>query len=470
MRIDNFGKNVCFVPEHFYVPDSEAEILELMARHRGEKIRTVGRLHAWSEAAASQSVVFDLRNIDDVRVELRNGEPWAIIAAGAQIKHVVAELENKHGLTLPSLGLITEQTIAGAAATGTHGSGRHSLSHYIDEVRIAIYDPTTGEPVVRCIHAGDQLRAARCSLGCLGVVLSVGIRCRPQYMLQQHFSLVNQLSLVFEAEDDFPQQQFFLLPHRWDFLIQKRRESSQPCGWSARMHRLYWYLTVDVALHVVLIGLRRWLRSDSLIYAFFKYLVPVTVIRGWKVVDKSQNLLTMEHELFRHIEVEIFVLRQQLPAAIEFVQQLLRFLTGDQSALRDSTWNDLANHELEETVRNGARYFHHYPICVRKVLADDTLISMASSPHEPYYAISFISYDRPSERSSFFAFAKLLVQTTAKLFDARPHWGKYCPIDAATSERLYPQLNRYRQVCEQLDPDHVFRNDWAESVIWQKTW
>ncbi len=26
---------------------------------------------------------------------------------------------------------------AGAAATGTHGSGKHSLSHYIDEVRVA---------------------------------------------------------------------------------------------------------------------------------------------------------------------------------------------------------------------------------------------------------------------------------------------------------------------------------------------
>ncbi len=465
MQISNFGKNVSFEPEKFCVPEAEGEVLALLSQHRGKKIRVVGRLHSWSKAIVGDGVVLDLHKLNDVRVEQRNGEPWAIIGGGAQIKHIVAELEDKHGLTLPSLGLITEQSIAGAAATGTHGSGMHSLSHYIDEVRIAHYDSETGEPVVRCITEGDELRAARCSLGCLGVVLSVAIRCRPQYMLEQHFQLVDRLSQVLDAEADFPQQQFYLLPYRWDYLIQHRRKTTRKINGLTRLHRVYWFLTVDVGLHVVLVAMRRWLGTKSLIRMFFRYLVPIFLIRGWRVVDKSQYLLTMEHELFRHIEVEIFVLHQHLPTALEFVQQLLQFLDGDLEAIESETWKELARHGLDTSVRASKAYTHHYPVCVRKVLADDTLISMASNPTEAYYAISFISYDRPSERDSFFAFADLLVETTIRLFGARPHWGKYCPIDATGSKKLYPKLSEFLLVCEQFDSRNVFRNAWTDSVI-----
>lgn len=191
----------------------------------------------------------------------------------------------------------------------------------------------------------------------------------------------------------------------------------------------------------------------------------LTVIRGRRVVDKSQNLHTLEHELFRHIEVEIFVLRQHLPSALKFVPQLLQFSDGNREAIENETWTELTRHGLDTSVRDCAAYTHHYPICVRKLLADETLISMASSQDQAYYAIRFISYIGPSERDSFFAFVDLLVETTTLLFNASPHWGKYSPIDAAASEKLYPQLSKFRLVCEQLDSPHVFRNAWADLVI-----
>jgi len=124
-------------------------------------------------------------------------------------------LERQSGGTLPSLGLITEQSIAGAVSTGTHGSGKHSLSHYIDEVRAATYDPATGKPVIRVISDGSELRAARCSLGSLGVIVSVGFWCRPQYQIEEHFRRYNGLDEVLAAETDYPLQQFYLIPWLW---------------------------------------------------------------------------------------------------------------------------------------------------------------------------------------------------------------------------------------------------------------
>src|SRR5690606_16592165 len=92
-------------------------------------------------------------------------------------------------------------------------------------------------------------------------------------------------------------------------------------------------------------------------------------------------------------------------------------------------------------------YSHHYPICIRKVLADDTAISM-SSGDDTYYAVSFISYEAPTRRDGFFQFAGVLAHATGELFAARPHWGKVCPLDSAEVVRLYPNLAEFRAACE----------------------
>ena len=57
------------------------------------------------------------------------GRSWGRLPNQAALAELA---ESKH--TLPSLGLIDEQTVAGATATGTHGSGRNSLSHYVQAV------------------------------------------------------------------------------------------------------------------------------------------------------------------------------------------------------------------------------------------------------------------------------------------------------------------------------------------------
>ena len=101
----------------------------------------------------------------------------------------------------------------------------------------------------------------------------------------------------------------------------------------------------------------------------------------------------MQHELFRHIEIEVFVTQSRLAAAIEFVVWLLRRAGGEAidppNAIRDRL-QDSGLWERCESLQG--QYLHHYPICIRKVLPDDTLISMSSGGKEPYYALSFISY------------------------------------------------------------------------------
>lgn len=466
--ISNFGGNLHLKPASIFVPQNEGEVLEILARVRGRKIRTIGRLHSWSEASQTDDVLIDLRNLNEVRIQKRNDEPFATVGAGCQIKRLLAELERQADLTLPSLGLITEQTIAGATATGTHGSGKNSLSHYVEEVRVATYDAETGEPVIRVISDGDELRAARCSLGCLGVIVSVGFRPRPQYNIEEHFYKYKNLDDVLTAEDSFPLQQFFLVPWLWKYFAQHRREAPTSRSLRAGLYRAYFFCTFDIAFHLILLAMTRLFRSRSLIRFFYRFVMPLTVIRGWRVIDRSSDQLVMEHELFRHIEIEVFVTRSRLREALSFVEQLLRHAGGQADAITAESRDRLASHELVETVESfQGGYTHHYPICVRSVLPDDTLISMASGGEESHYAISFISYARPDERKSFFAFAEVLCHTMSALFDARPHWGKVCPLTPTEAERLYPRLSEFRAICEAVDPDGVFRNDWAENLLFE---
>lgn len=462
--VENFGRNLSFRPVHQYRPRDEAEVLEILGRHRSSRLRAVGRLHSWSDAPSTDDVLLDLRLLNNVEIS-ENNAPQAVVGAGCQIKRLLVELQNRGGWTIPSLGLITEQTIAGAAATATHGSGKNSLSHYVQALRIATYDPETGEPVVRVIDCGPELRAARCSLGCFGIVTAVTIEIRRQYNVLEcirRFELVEQ---VLDAEDEFPLQQFFLIPWRWDYLAQHRREVDRPRSWSRLAYRAFWSVYMDVGLHLVVRLLAR-LLPRFCTRAFYRRMLPALVPRGWKIVDRSDRQLTMQHELFRHIEIEMFVTRSRLSETLEYVVWLLRRLGGDAVEPGERIDEKLRaagfRNEIEQ--RRGS-YLHHYPICIRKVLPDEAMISTASDGDEPWYAVSFISYAHPRKRAGFIQFADILARTMAELFAARPHWGKHFPLGREDVNRLYAHLDDFRRLRKVADPEGRFLNAWTAGLL-----
>ena len=127
-QVQNFGNNVSFTPATIAEPKNEVELLQLLGKHRNESIRVVASRHAWSDAIVTDGLLISVGNFNHVRI---NADRQTVsVGAVCLVKHLVQELKPS-GLTLPSLGLIDEQTVAGATATGTHGSGKHSLSHYV---------------------------------------------------------------------------------------------------------------------------------------------------------------------------------------------------------------------------------------------------------------------------------------------------------------------------------------------------
>jgi len=462
--VTNFGRNITFTPRELFTPRSEEDVLAVLERCRGRRIRVIGSLHSWSAVAVGEDVLLDLRHLDQVQIERRGEHYRAVVGAGCTIKRLLSELKRLAGITLPSIGLITAQTIAGAVSTGTHGSGAHSLSHYVEELCVATYD-ATGQPLIRTISTGPELRAARCSLGCLGVIVSVTLRCRSSYRIEEHFREYDRLGDVLAAEADYPLQQFFLIPWRWTYFAQHRREVTQPRSRAAGLYRVYFCAVFDLAFHLNLLPLVRVLKCRFAVQFFYRQVLPLTVIRNWKVVDASQRMLVMHHDLFRHIEIELFVRRAQLAAALGYVRELLQWCDGDDAAL-SAYREQLQSLGLADDLPSlKGVYTHHYPICVRRVLPDDACLAMSSGSPADSYAISLISYARLSERGGFFVFASFAARSLTAMYDARPHWGKVCPLDAHEFARLYPELPTFRAVCQEFDPNGMFRNEWVDAVL-----
>jgi len=465
-HVRNFGGNIRFRPRKRYLPKDEEDVLCILDEHRTGTVRVIGAGHSWNGGIETSDALMDLRHLRWIRVH--SDRRRVSVSGGCRIAELLAHLARR-GLTLPSIGLIARQTVAGAVATGTHGSGRHSMSHYVESVRIACYD-AAGEVEVRTVDSGQALRAARCSVGALGVVLEVTLKCVPQYYVRERCVWRPDLDAILDNEPAAPLQQFYLVPHTWAYLEHERSVApdNRRSG-AAMLYRAYWLIIIDVLLHVGIKLTASLLRSRHLVDVLYRRLLPACIFPRLRVTDRSDRQLLMRHDLFRHLEMEAFVQRANLRPALDHVSEVLRAADNadyEVSAGVHSRIRALDMQDALESVRGS--YSHHYPICVRRVPPDDTLISMASChgmEEQDWYAISLITFIEP--RLPFQNVARFLAVTMAPLFGARLHWGKWHPLDAEQVEASYPGLAAFRTICAQFDPQGVFRNRFLDDTIFR---
>lgn len=463
-EVVNFGGNIRFRPRRRYAPRSEDDVLRILRRHRDGTIRAVGAGHSWNRGIETPDALVDLRRIRHVRI---HGQGTLVTAgAGCRIGALLRFLAG-HGLTLPSIGLIDRQSVAGAVATGTHGSGRRSMSHYVESMRIAGYG-RDGRPTVRTVDSGPELRAARCSVGAMGIVLEVTLPCVPQYYVHERCVWRDGLDAVLDREPAAPLQQFYILPHAWTLLVHERRvaAANRRAG-AAALYRAYWLALIDVALHLGVKAAAAWLRSRRLVRTLYGRVLPAFILPRWRVTDRSDRQLLMRHDLFRHLEMEVFVPRDRLRGALAFVVEVLRAADdANHAPSADARASIEAAGKGEAFTKIRGAWSHHYPICVRRVQPDDTLISMASChgmEKRDWYAISLITFSEP--RTGFQKAAGLLATVMAVRFGARLHWGKWFPLRGPEVERGYPGLGEFRAICGEHDPDGVFRNGFVERAL-----
>ncbi len=343
------------------------------------------------------------------------------------------------------------------------------MSHYVESVRIACYT-SDGAAEVRTVDSGRALRAARCSVGALGVILEVTLRCVPQYYVRERCVWRPDLGAILDNESAAPLQQFYLMPHTWAYLEHERSVAADHRrSGAAMLYRFYWLIVIDVALHLGIKLTASLLRSRGLVDFLYRHLLPACIFPKWRATDRSDRQLMMRHDLFRHLEMEVFVPREHIEPALSLVTEVLRVADNADHEVSAGVHEQIRALDMQEALENlRGSYSHHYPICVRRVRPDDTLISMAScrgSEKRDWYAISLITFAEP--RLAFQNVARFLAMAMANLFGARLHWGKWFPLDAEEVDRSYPGMREFRAACEEFDPVGVFRNRFLAETMFR---
>jgi FAD/FMN-containing dehydrogenase len=213
----NWSRTVQCAPRVIARPASESELAALLrdAAQRGETVRASGSGHSHTPLAACSGVIVALDAFSGVRA-LDAAKREARIGAGSLLSSLGAPLRDE-GFAMENLGDVDVQTLAGALATGTHGTGRRLGNLATQVVGLRLVTPS-GE-VVACSASErpDVFDAARVSLGALGIVTEATLRLVPAYRLHERI-LREDVDACLERFEERSRRhrhcEFFWLPGR----------------------------------------------------------------------------------------------------------------------------------------------------------------------------------------------------------------------------------------------------------------
>ncbi len=160
---------------------SEEELTSLLRNTLGP-IRPVGSGHSFSPLVPTDGHLVVIDQLNGI-LDFDNEKMQVTLGAGSRLGDLGAQLD-EIGQGMINLPDIDRQTIAGAIATGTHGTGvtLQALSSFITSLRLV-----TPNGSVMDIDSSDEdlLHAARVNVGALGIVTQVTMQNRESYKLKK---------------------------------------------------------------------------------------------------------------------------------------------------------------------------------------------------------------------------------------------------------------------------------------------
>ncbi len=175
----NWAGNVTFRAQRLSRPTSLPELQRLISS--APAVRALGTAHSFSPVADTTGVLVSVADLPQ-RLELDPDRTTVTVSAGLRYGEVAPWLDAQ-GFALRNLGSLPHISVAGACATGTHGSGvaNQNLSGSVAAIELVT---ATGD--LRTLSRGDDgFDGAVVSLGLLGVVTAVTLDVVPSYQIAQ---------------------------------------------------------------------------------------------------------------------------------------------------------------------------------------------------------------------------------------------------------------------------------------------
>lgn len=402
----NWGGNQSATPAFTVRPRNEQEALDTVrfAIKEGLPVRAVGAGHSFTPLVQTGGVLMDLSELSGI-TGTDSARRRARAKGGTAISAFGDALWDK-GLGLSNQGDIDKQSISGAIATGTHGSGIN-LGCFSSALRWVRLINGHGEIVEIGEDQLHELRAAQVALGTLGIFLEVELQVTDRYHLQEQITYPTWGETVSTWDEDIANNRHY------SFLWCQGEESAglyelpTPAG-ESMVNRSYTKRYNAVTLDANESGIDRTESARR---------------------DRSYRVYPGGFMIPFH-ELEYYVPAERGREAVETIQDLIRTVHADQKYPMEVRW-----------VQQDDAYLS--PFYKR----DTTVISVSGAPGTNYW---------PYLRD---------VDAALQPFDARAHWGKIHFMTRDRLKHLYPELDTFLAVRREFDPNGVFLNDHTRALL-----
>jgi xylitol oxidase len=386
--------------------DELAEVVGVAPR-----VRAIGSRHSFTDIVDSD-VLVSLEALPPV-FELDAVTRTVTIGGGARYGEVSQALHDQ-GWALANLASLPHISVAGAVATGTHGSGDTNASLATAVAGLALVD---GSGAARSVRRGDPDHDGTVvGLGALGIVTTLTLDVEPAYDVRQ------------DVWTDLP---YAAVADHFDEITSSGYSVSLFTDFSGAGFAQAWVKSRAVEAPAEFFGAR----------AATKQLHPDIGVVAEGVTQQG-GIVGPWLERLPHFR-------------LEFTPSHGAELQGEYLVPRARALDALdAFRSLRPRFEGLLRVSE-----LRTVAADDLWLSSA-------YGTDVVGFHLTWVQDEEAVYAVLPDLEAALLpLGARPHWGKCFAATAADLEPLYPRLRDFRALRERVDPDRTFGNAFLDRVI-----
>jgi xylitol oxidase len=176
----NWAGNLTYSTNRLFSPGSVDEVRQVVGSCAS--LRALGSRHSFNSIADSTQNQISLKRLDQIAID----DKARTVTVGAGIRYGdLAPYLDQHGYALHNLASLPHISVAGAIATGTHGSGVHNgnLATAVAGLELVTADGQTLR--LSREQDGERFLGAVVGLGALGVVTSVTLNLLRTFQVAQ---------------------------------------------------------------------------------------------------------------------------------------------------------------------------------------------------------------------------------------------------------------------------------------------
>ncbi len=410
-QLTNWAGNHVYTTSGVRRPGTIDELATIVAA--SDEVRPVGSRHSFTQIADAE-VLVDLSDVGGVATVADDRS--AVTVPGHWTFARVAAMLDEHGLALHNLASLPHISVAGAVATGTHGSGDGNTN--LSEAVIAVDLMTATGDVLTLDHSDDRFAGVVVSMGALGIMTKVTLRVEPTFDARQD---------VFEAVDSR------LLTDSFGEIFGAGYSVSAFTRWIGPVEQIWLKrrLDRDGPIPSIFDGIRASSEERHPIISLDPAgCTPQLGVPGPWHERLPHFRMGFEPSAGDEIQSEFFVPRVEAGPAIEALQRI--------------------GHELAEVLLVSE---------IRTIAGDD----MWMSPHHECDSVAFHFTWRRDPAAV--ASAVQVVEAALAPFAPRPHWGKVFTIETFDADELYRCFDDFVALLSDLDPAGKFSNAWTRQIL-----